>query len=194
MSIKNTATIKKKPVKKISVTKKVTVKLVTKKKPSVTPFKAHTSSLKAGQKAPYFEGKTQSGETITSTSFPKKTIILYFYPKDDTATCTKQSCNLRDEYTFLNNKNYVVIGVSADDEKSHAKFAKKYSLPFPLIADTEKKIISDFDVWGTKMLAGRIYDGIVRTTFIIDAKGIIKTIITKVNSGNHAQQIVDLNT
>ncbi|PBQ33943.1 thioredoxin-dependent thiol peroxidase [Sphingobacteriaceae bacterium] len=165
---------------------------VTKKKNNEAAFKAHTSSLKPGDKAPDFETKDQDGNTIRLADFSGKTLVLYFYPKDNTPTCTNQACNLRDEYKVLAQKNYAVVGVSADDEKSHAKFAKKFSLPFPLLADVDMKIIKAYDVWGTKKLFGKIYDGIVRTTFIIDYKGFIKEIIREVESKNHGQQILSL--
>jgi peroxiredoxin Q/BCP len=155
-------------------------------------FVPHQTHLKAGQKAPHFYGIDQNGNSVDSKNFAGKTIILYFYPKDDTEGCTAESCSLRDEYQYLSNNNFEVIGVSADDEYSHKKFAGKYDLPFSLIADTEMVIIKNYDVWGTKQLAGRIYDGIVRTTFIIGTDGIIKTVITKVDTVNHAQQILGL--
>ena len=116
--------------------------------------------------------------------------MLYFYPKDDTPGCTATACSLRDEYQFLSKKNYAIIGVSADDEKSHLKFAKKYNLPFPLLADTTNKIMKAYNVWGLKQFMGKIYDGIIRTTFIIDETGIIKNVIKSVDTKNHAQQIL----
>lgn len=153
-------------------------------------FVAHKTGLKEGSKAPSFEGKDQNGVLINLAQFSGKKVILYFYPKDDTPGCTAESCNLRDEYDSLGTKNYVVIGVSADDEKSHSKFAAKYQLPFPLIADTELDIIKAYDVWGTKMLFGKIYDGIVRTTFIINENGFISRVISEVDTQNHTQQIL----
>ena len=155
-------------------------------------FTAHKTGLKAGDKAPVFEGKDQHGNMVSLSSMAGKTVILYFYPKDDTPGCTATACSLRDEYRHLGDKNYAVVGVSADDEKSHAKFAKKYDLPFPLIADTNLAVIKAYDVWGTKMLFGKIYDGIIRTTFIIGPDGIIKEVIEKVDTENHAQQILEL--
>lgn len=157
-------------------------------------FKQHVTYLKEGDKAPYFSGVDQKGNKISLDDFEGKTVILFFYPKDDTEGCTKEACSLRDEYRYLNDSNYAVIGVSADDLHSHDKFANKYNLPYPLIADTDMKIIKAYDVWGQKMLAGHIYDGIVRTTFIIDAEGYIKNIITKVDTANHAKQILSLET
>lgn len=165
---------------------------MTENKDEAKKFVPHQTHLTAGQKAPPFVGIDQNGKTINSDDLLGKTIILYFYPKDDTEGCTAESCSLRDEYQYLSKSNYAVVGVSADDERSHLKFANKYSLPFPLIADTDMTIIKAYDVWGTKMLAGRIYDGIVRTTFIIDPKGILKNVITKVDTKDHAQQILSL--
>lgn len=154
-------------------------------------FQAHQTRLKPGDKAPNFEGKDQHGNMLALSSLAGKKIILYFYPKDDTPACTAQACSLRDEYKYLS-RNYAVIGVSADTERSHLKFSRKFKLPFPLIADTDMRIIKAYDVWGQKMLFGRIYDGIVRTTFIIGETGIIEEVITRVNTAEHAQQIKDL--
>lgn len=150
------------------------------------------SQLKEGQKAPPFEGTDQDNNKISLNDFYGKKVILYFYPKDDTPTCTTEACNLRDNYSDLLKKGYIVIGVSADNEKSHKKFAGKYKLPFPLIADTERKIINAYDVWGEKMLFGRNILGIIRTTFIIDEKGIIDKIISEVDSAQHTKQIFKL--
>ncbi len=155
-------------------------------------FVAHKTHLNAGDKAPYFEGKDQDGNTLNSAMFIGKNLILYFYPKDDTETCTKEACNLRDEYKYLSDSNYAVIGVSPDDERSHTKFIAKYNLPFSLLADTDMKIIKAYDVWGTKKFMGKIYDGLLRTTFVIGPDGIIKEVITKVDSANHAQQILGM--
>ena len=158
----------------------------------VQNFVAHRTHLRAGQTAPYFEGLDQHGNTVNLYSLNGKTVILYFYPKDDTPGCTKEACSLRDEYRYLSDNNYAVVGVSADDVTSHRKFADKFELPFPLLADTEMNIIKAYDVWGSKMLAGRVYDGIVRTTFVIDGYGIIKDVITDVDTENHAKQILAL--
>lgn len=155
-------------------------------------FVAHSTSLKEGMGAPYFEGLDQFGNLVKYTDFPGKTIVLYFYPKDFTEGCTKEACNLRDEYRYLADRNYQVIGVSADDVSSHNKFAAEYQLPYPIIADTGMKIIRDYDVWGRKQLAGHIYDGIVRTTFIIGPNGIIRNIIRQVDNANATQQILSL--
>lgn len=156
------------------------------------PFVPHATSLREGMQAPYFEGTDQHGNSVRSSDLMGKTVVLYFYPKDDTPGCTAESCSLRDEYQYMSNNNYAVVGVSADDVNSHQRFAEKYNLPFPLLADTDHNIIRAYDVWGQKMLAGNIYDGIVRTTFIIDGDGIIKNVITKVDTANHAKQVMEM--
>ena len=150
------------------------------------------TELKEGDKAPGFTAKDQDGNTVSLSDFKGKNVILYFYPQDDTPTCTKEACNYRDNYQSLLSKGFAVIGVSFDTEKSHKKFIKKYSLPFPLIADTDKKIIEDYGVWGEKTTFGRTYMGTFRTTFIIDKKGIISHVIRKVESGKASQQVLDL--
>ncbi|MFN8231404.1 MAG: thioredoxin-dependent thiol peroxidase [Bacteroidia bacterium] len=180
---------------KVAVTKKQALKKLSPKKAvkktaPKTKFIAHSTSLKQGDKAPYFEGKDQNGNLITLNNLAGKTIILYFYPKDNTPGCTATACSLRDEFKYLSDKNYAVVGVSADDEKSHAKFASKYNLPFPLIADTDKKVMKAYGVWGKKMFMGRIFDGIIRTTFIISTNGIIQEVIKSVDTANHAKQIL----
>ena len=179
--------IKAKPVEVLDVAKAVSTSADT-----TVPFKKHMTHLKAGDTAPFFEGVDQNGNRITSLDFPGKNIVLFFYPQDDTETCTIESCNLRDEYKYLGDNNYVVIGVSPDSVDSHERFANKYSLPYPLIADTDKKVINAYDVWGTKQVAGRIYDGLLRTTFVIGFEGNIKSVITEVDAANHARQITSL--
>jgi thioredoxin-dependent peroxiredoxin len=150
----------------------------------------HSTGLTEGQKAPEFSFVNSEGKTTSLKELKGKKVILYFYPKDDTPGCTAESCNLRDNYSSLKKKGYEVIGVSKDDEKSHNKFTKKFKLPFSLIPDTEKKIIKDYDVWGEKKFMGRTFDGIVRTTFIIDEKGKIEKIFRKVDNENHTEQIL----
>lgn len=150
------------------------------------------SSLKEGDKAPNFTAKDQGGNPISLSDFKGKKVILYFYPQDNTPTCTKEACNFRDNYQSLLSKGFQVIGVSFDTEKSHQKFIKKFGLPFPLMADPDKKIIEAYGVWGEKTLFGRNYMGTLRTTFIIDEKGKIEHIINKVDSGNASQQVLDL--
>lgn|SRR5450759_1634063 len=147
------------------------------------------SQLKEGMKAPLFEGIDQNGKLVKLIDQSGKKVILYFYPKDNTPGCTAEACNLRDNYNSLLKKGFSVIGVSADSEKSHKGFAEKYSLPFPLIADTSKKILNDYGVWGEKKLYGKTYMGVLRTTFVIDEKGIIEKIIEKVNTADHTEQI-----
>ncbi|MFL5763380.1 MAG: thioredoxin-dependent thiol peroxidase [Bacteroidia bacterium] len=147
--------------------------------------------LKAGDKAPEFKEKDEEGNWVSLKDFKGKKLVLYFYPNDDTPTCTKEACNLRDNYSLLKKKGYKILGVSADTEKKHQKFIKKFDLPFPLLADTEKKVIHAYDVWGPKLFMGRIFDAIARTTFVIDEKGMIEKVITKVKSGEHAEQILE---
>ncbi|HEX8517843.1 MAG TPA: thioredoxin-dependent thiol peroxidase [Bacteroidia bacterium] len=150
----------------------------------------HITGLKKGDKAPVFKGKDQDGNTVSIEDFEGKKLILYFYPQDNTPTCTNEACNLRDNFSALKKKGFAIIGVSPDNEKKHRKFIDKFDLPFPLIADTEMKIIKDYDVWGQKKFMGRVYDGLVRTTFVINEKGIIELVITKVDSKNHTEQIL----
>ena len=148
--------------------------------------------LKEGSKAPLIDGIDQNGKEVKLTNFSGKKVVLYFYPKDNTPGCTAEACNLRDNYDILLKKGFAIIGVSPDSEKSHKNFIGKYSLPFPLIADTSKKILNDYGVWGEKKMYGRSYFGVIRTTFIIDEKGIIEKIITKVNTSGHSEQILEL--
>ncbi len=147
------------------------------------------TSLKPGDKAPLFESTDQYGNLISLSNLKGKKVILYFYPKDDTPGCTAQACNLRDNYQMLQSKDYVVLGVSPDSLKSHAKFAAKYELPFSLLADPEKVIVKLYEVWGPKKFMGRNYEGVHRITFVIDEMGIITEVITKVETKNHAAQI-----
>ncbi|HEY8401135.1 MAG TPA: thioredoxin-dependent thiol peroxidase [Cytophagaceae bacterium] len=147
-------------------------------------------NLKVGDKAPDFTGKDQNGNTVKLKDFKGIKVVLYFYPKDNTPGCTAQACDLRDNYALLMKNNYQVIGVSGDDEKSHKKFADKFNLPFPLIADPDKKINELYGVWREKSMYGRTYMGTVRTTFIIDEKGVISEIIEKVKTKDHTSQIL----
>ncbi len=149
-------------------------------------------TLEQGSKAPAFKANDQDGNPHSLKDYKGKKVALYFYPKDNTETCTKEACNLRDNFALLKAKGVVILGVSADDEKSHKKFEKKYSLTFPLLADTDKKIIEDYGVWAEKKFMGRTYMGILRTTFLINEKGIIDHIIEKVNSKEHAAQIIEV--
>ncbi|KAF0196129.1 MAG: peroxiredoxin Q/BCP [Bacteroidetes bacterium] len=147
--------------------------------------------LKAGDKAPAINATDQDGNKITLDSLRGRKVVLYFYPKDDTPGCTAEACSIRDNYRQLLDQNYSVIGVSPDNQKSHQKFAEKHELPFPLLVDTDKKVIMDYGVWGPKKFMGREYDGVIRTTFIINEKGIIEEIISKVDTKNHAFQVLD---
>lgn len=147
--------------------------------------------LKEGEKAPYFQGVNQEGKEITLNDFKGKKLILYFYPKDNTSGCTAEACSLNAGYSQLLGKNFEIVGVSPDPISSHLKFIAKYDLSFNLISDTEKTILQDYDVWAEKKMYGRTYMGVVRTTFIIDENGIIEKIITKVNTKDHAKQIMD---
>jgi peroxiredoxin Q/BCP len=150
------------------------------------------ATLTAGGKAPDFTAKDQNGKTVSLANFKGKTVILYFYPKDDTPGCTAEACDFRDNYQSLVGKGYEVIGVSTDDEKSHKKFETKYSLPFPLIADTDHSIVDAYSVWGEKSMYGKKFMGTIRTTFIIDGDGIIKQVIDKVDTKAASQQVLDL--
>jgi len=146
--------------------------------------------LKVGDKAPDFEAKIQTGETIKLSDYQGKKVIMYFYPKDNTPGCTAQSCNLRDNYETLQAQGYAVLGVSGDSEKSHVKFIDKQSLPFDLIADTEKEVHNLYGTWGEKQMYGKKYMGTLRTTFVIDEKGIISEVIAKVKTKDHTAQIL----
>ncbi len=147
--------------------------------------------LTEGKKAPAFNSTDQNGKSVSLADYQGKKIVLYFYPEDDTQTCTVQACNLRDHYGLLKKEGFVVLGVSPDAEKKHKKFETKYDLPFTLIADTDKKIIGKYGVWGEKQLYGRTYMGLHRTTFLIDEKGIIRKIFLKPKSKQHTEEILN---
>ena len=146
--------------------------------------------LKIGDIAPVINSIDQNGSVITLDQFKGKKVVLYFYPKDMTPGCTMQSCNLRDNYQLFIDNGYVVLGCSADSPAKHQKFIEKYDLPFPLISDENKEVVNNYGVWGTKQFMGKTYEGITRTTFIIDEKGIIQDIITKVKTKDHTSQII----
>ena len=148
------------------------------------------SKLNIGDKAPEINAVDQNGNQITLDQYKGKKVVLYFYPKDMTPGCTAQSCNLSDNYTLLQKNGYDVIGVSCDSIKRHQKFIEKHSLPFNLVSDEDQKVVKDYGVWQLKKFMGREYMGIVRTTFLIDEKGIIQDIIEKVNTKDHTSQIV----
>jgi len=149
------------------------------------------SKLKIGDKAPDFATIDQNEQTVSLKDLSGKRIILYFYPQDNTPTCTVEACNFRDNYELLTNKGYVVLGVSADSLKKHQNFANKFNLPFSLLLDADKDIINKYGVWQQKTTFGKTYMGIVRTTFVIDEKGKIENIINKVKSKIHTQQILE---
>ena len=146
--------------------------------------------LKEGSKAPAFKAVDQNGKTIALKDFVGKKVVLYFYPKDDTPGCTAQACNLKDNYTELLAKGFAVIGVSTDSVKSHKKFEEKYELPFPLVADEDKKIVDAYNLWGEKKFMNKTYMGTTRTTFLIDETGKIKKIITKPDTKNHTEEVL----
>jgi peroxiredoxin Q/BCP len=146
----------------------------------------------SGMPAPQFSGIDQNGNSVNLSSFTGKKIVLYFYPKDNTPGCTAEACSLRDNYEEFLKKGFVVLGVSPDSEKSHKGFAEKHNLPFPLIADPERKIMTAYGAWGEKVMYGKKVTGVIRTTFIIDEKGIIEKVIKKVDTKEHAGQIFKL--
>jgi peroxiredoxin Q/BCP len=146
--------------------------------------------LTEGIKAPAFSGLDQDGNKISLSDFKGKKLVLFFYPEDDTPTCTEQACNLRDNYALLKENGFEVIGVSPDTELKHKKFQAKYTLPFTLMADPGKKIINKYGVWGEKNMYGRKYMGIIRNTFVINEKGVIRVIIRKPKVRQHAEEII----
>lgn len=148
------------------------------------------TTLTEGMKAPAFTGKDQNGDTVSLTALKGKKIVLFFYPEDDTPTCTIQACNLRDNFSLLKKEGFTVIGVSPDDEKKHKKFEAKYGLPFTLVADPSHAVIDKYGVWGEKQLYGRHYMGLHRTTFVIDEKGNIAKIFLRPKNKQHAEEIL----
>lgn len=147
-------------------------------------------AIAKGVKAPNFECQNQNNQTVKLSDYLGQKVVLYFYPKDNTPTCTEEACNLRDNYKQLKKQGYKLFGVSPDSVKKHQNFIAKYELPFDLLADESLKMCHDYDVWGPKKLYGREYMGVYRTTFIIDEKGYIEEVIDKVESKNHAAQIM----
>lgn len=147
--------------------------------------------LKIGDKVPNFQAIDQDENPISLSDYKGKKVAIYFYPKDNTPGCTKQACNLRDNYSDLSKKGYVVLGVSTDSAKSHRKFVDKFDLPFPLLVDPDKTVHNIFGTWAEKKTFGKIYMGTVRTTFIIDESGVLENIIEKVNTANHTDQIIE---
>ncbi len=147
--------------------------------------------MKIGDKAPDLLGIDAQGREIRLSDYAGSKIVLYFYPKDNTSGCTAEACSLRDGYKALRAAGYEVIGVSKDSAASHTKFAQKYDLPFPLVADTDTQLNQAFGVWREKKMAGHTYMGTVRTTFLIDENGVVTDIIEKVKTADHANQILD---
>ena len=150
--------------------------------------------MKVGDKVPDLLGKDENGKEVHLSDYKGKKVVLYFYPKDSTPGCTAEACSMRDNYSELQKAGYIVIGVSIDSELSHQKFIAKNNLPFPLIADTDKKLVEEFGVWGEKTLAGRKYMGTFRTTFLIKEEGVIEKIFTpkEIKTKEHATQILAL--
>lgn len=148
------------------------------------------TKLKEGDKAPDFSVEDQDGNLISLSDYKGKKLVIFFYPKASTPGCTAQACNLRDNWEKLKEKGYEIIGVSADSKKRQQSFKDKYNLPFPLLADEDKKVIEAYGVWGPKKFMGKEYEGIHRTTFVIDEEGIIEEIIEKVKTKEHAEQIL----
>jgi thioredoxin-dependent peroxiredoxin len=151
----------------------------------------HMTHLKTGDKAPDINATDQHGKPVKLTDYQGSKVVLYFYPKDNTPGCTAQACNLRDNHEELQAKGFKIIGVSADNEKSHQNFISKFSLNFTLIADVDKKVIRDYGVWGQKKFLGKVYDGIHRTTFLISEDGVIERVITDVKTKDHTAQILN---
>ncbi len=146
--------------------------------------------LQKGTKAPYFEGQDENGNLVKLTDFAGKKLVLYFYPKDSTPGCTAEACDLRDNYERFLALGYNVLGVSRDSAKSHLNFIAKYNLPFHLIADTDLTILKAYEAWGEKKMYGKITEGTLRTTYVIDEKGVIIDSIGKVDTKNHTSQIL----
>jgi peroxiredoxin Q/BCP len=147
--------------------------------------------LEAGKKAPAFSLTDQTGATVKLADFSGKYVVVYFYPKDDTPGCTTEACSFRDEHTKLSKAGAVVLGISPDDEKKHAKFVTKYSLPFTLLCDTEHVVAEKFGAWGEKSMYGRKYMGIIRSTFLIGPDGKIAKVWPKVKPDGHAEEVLD---
>ena len=149
------------------------------------------TKLKAGGPAPFFKGLNENGEEISLHDYKGSKLILFFYPRDNTPGCTAEACGLRDHFSELKSQGFQLLGVSPDTSRKHTNFIKKFDFPFSLLADTDLETIKAYDVWGKKKFMGRVFDGVWRTTFIIDGKGIIERVITKVVTKSHAQQILE---
>ena len=149
------------------------------------------TTLKKGDKAPNFSQQDEQGNTISLNDYKGKKLVVFFYPKASTPTCTTEACNLRDNYKELSDKGYSILGVSADSPKRQLSFKEKYNFPYPLLADEDKSVIKAFGVWGEKKFMGKTFDGIHRVTFVIDENGIIQKVIDKVKAKEHSEQIVN---
>ncbi|HUH27902.1 thioredoxin-dependent thiol peroxidase [Gelidibacter sp.] len=149
------------------------------------------TKLKAGDKAPDFSAQDEQGNTVSLSDYKGKKLVIFFYPKASTPTCTTEACNLRDNYKELKDKGYEILGVSADSAKRQSNFKNKYNFPYPLLADEDKEVIKAFGVWGEKKFMGRTFDGIHRVTFVIDENGIIEKVIDKVKAKIHTEQILE---
>jgi len=149
------------------------------------------TTLKVGDKSPNFTSKDQNGNTISLSDYKGKKLVLFFYPKASTPGCTIEACDLRDNYERFQSLGYDILGVSADSEKRQTNFRNKYKFPYPLLADEDKTVINAFEVWGPKKFMGRTYNGIHRTTFVIDENGVIEQVITKVKTKAHTAQLLN---
>ena len=147
--------------------------------------------LNVGDKVPFFSVTDNTGKKHTLKDYQGKKVVFFFYPKANTPGCTAEACDLRDHYTELQNAGFTLLGVSADNEKAQQNFVSKFDFPFPLLADTEKKVINAFGVWGPKKFMGKEYNGIHRMTFIVDEMGVVERVILKVETKNHAAQILN---
>lgn len=149
------------------------------------------TQLKVGDKAPDFTGFIEEGKEVSLSTYAGKRLIIFFYPKDDTPGCTAEACNLRDNYSKLSKLGFELLGVSPDSLKKHKKFIDKYELPFPLLADEEKVMLKDYGVWGLKKFMGREYEGVHRSTFVVNGEGVLEGVITKVKTKDHTNQILE---
>lgn len=149
-----------------------------------------TENLKVGDKAPAFSLKNTEGKTVKLSDFKGKKVVLYFYPKDDTPGCTKEACGFRDDYSTLQQRGIEVIGVSADGQTAHQKFTEKYALPFTLLSDTDHAVMEKYGAWGEKNMYGKIVQGVLRSTFVIDEQGKIAHIFRKVKTDTHSQDVL----
>lgn len=149
------------------------------------------TTLKSGDKAPEFSSMDQDGNTISSSDYRGKKLVVFFYPKANTPTCTVEACNLGENYAELQAEGYEILGVSADSQKRQQNFKNKFNFPYPLLADVDKSVINAFGVWGPKKFMGREFDGIHRVTFVIDENGIIEKVIDKVKAKIHSEQILE---